>query len=120
MAIQATYTFEKENELKHVIENAYLRIVKVNVEVEDVEQYIKAPENEENIDQIMQFSKRVEGRAIAQVFSSKEARDNHAYPLDVFGFNFKYDEEKGSVFNQAYAKLATLEHRLDPYSIAAV
>jgi len=112
MAIQATYTFEKE-EIKHVIPKAYIRVIKVITTVEDVEVFKDVPPNEDNIAQVLTYDKQVVCTCVAYVYGAKEARDNHAYPLDGFTFNFKYNTQStNNLFIQAYEKIKTLNHRV--------
>jgi hypothetical protein len=113
MAVQGKYTFTRDN-VKHVIDEAYLRIIKIVTEINDVEIFENAPENDENIDQILTYDKRMENRAIVYVYADKYARAAHAFPVDSFTFNFKYDlDNKDNIYAQAYNKLEILDHRLE-------
>lgn len=111
MAIQATYTFERDD-IKHVIPNAYLRVIKIITSVEDVEVFKDMPPNDDNIAQMLVYDKQIKCTGVAYVYGAKEARDNHAYPLDGFTFEFKYNPAVSNVFEQAYQKIKTLDHRV--------
>ena len=111
MAIQASYEFEV-NHLKHVIENAYIRIIKAIAEVDDVEIFENIPDNPDGIEQVLRYDKRLTARAIAYVYADKSARENHAYPLHSFTFEFKLDLlSTENIFEQAYRKLYSMENK---------
>lgn len=88
-----------------IIRDVYLQVKNITITQEDYEFYETVREGD--IEEIVRWVKKIEGKAFVLVFPDKEARDRQVYPMHWFYLDFEFDSETpANVFSQVYAKLA--------------
>lgn len=106
--------FKMDYELDSVIyPDAYVRIHKVRTAMVDYEKFTNV-DDDDNVDQILDWETRCETSATAYVWIDEDARKNRAQPMKWFTFDFDFDfESDKNVYTQAYDALKTAKEFSD-------